>query len=135
MAIAAERILGDELMPVYEKLQRRERLSFDDGMVLATTRNLTGVGWLANLERERRHGDRTYYVRNQHINYTNICNKFCKFCSFYAKKGGPEPYQMTLEQVRERLLRYIHTPITEVHMVGESTRGCPTPTTWIWSGP
>ncbi len=118
MAIAAERILGDELMPVYEKLQRRERLSFDDGMVLATTRNLTGVGWLANLERERRHGDRTYYVRNQHINYTNICNKFCKFCSFYAKKGGPEPYQMTLEQVRERLLRYIHTPITEVHMVG-----------------
>ncbi len=118
MAIAAERILGDELMPVYEKLQRRERLSFDDGMVLATTRNLTGVGWLANLERERRHGDRTYYVRNQHINYTNICNKFCKFCRFYAKKGGPEPYQMTLEQVRERLLRYIHTPITEVHMVG-----------------
>jgi aminodeoxyfutalosine synthase len=118
MAMAPERILGDELMPIYEKLTRGERLGFDDGMTLATTRNLTGVGWLANLERERRHGDRTFYVRNQHINYTNICNKFCKFCSFYAKKGGPEPYEMSLEQVRERLMRYIHTPITEVHMVG-----------------
>ena len=116
--MAPERILGDELMPIYEKLTRGERLGFEDGMTLATTRNLTGVGWLANLERERRHGDRTFYVRNQHINYTNICNKFCKFCSFYAKKGGPEPYEMSLEQVRERLMRYIHTPITEVHMVG-----------------
>ncbi|HCD99564.1 MAG TPA: aminofutalosine synthase MqnE [Armatimonadetes bacterium] len=118
MAMAPERILGDELMPIYEKLTRGERLGFEDGMTLATTKNLTGVGWLANLERERRHGDRTFYVRNQHINYTNICNKFCKFCSFYAKKGGPEPYEMSLEQVRERLMRYIHTPITEVHMVG-----------------
>lgn len=118
MAMAPERILGDELMPIYEKLARCERLGFDDGMTLATTRNLTGVGWLANLERERRHGDRTFYVRNQHINYTNICSKLCKFCSFYAKKGGPEPYEMSLEQVRERLMRYIHTPITEVHMVG-----------------
>ena len=116
--MAPERILGDELMPIYEKLTRGERLGFEDGMTLATTKNLTGVGWLANLERERRHGDRTFYVRNQHINYTNICNKFCKFCSFYAKKGGPEPYEMSLEQVRERLMRYIHTPITEVHMVG-----------------
>jgi len=116
--MAPERILGDELMPIYEKLTRGERLGFEDGMTLATTKNLTGVGWLANLERERRHGDRTFYVRNQHINYTNICNKFCKFCSFYAKKGGPEPYEMSLEQVRERLMRYIHTPISEVHMVG-----------------
>ncbi|MCX7800963.1 MAG: CofH family radical SAM protein [Fimbriimonadales bacterium] len=118
MAIAPERILGEQLLPIYEKLIQGRRLSFDEGMVLATTPNLNGVGWLANLVREKRHGDRTYYVRNQHINYTNICNKFCKFCSFYAKKGGPAPYEMTMEQVRERLMRYIHTPITEVHMVG-----------------
>jgi len=76
------------------------------------------VGYLANLVRERKHGAKTYFVRNQHINYTNICNKFCKFCSFYAKKGGPAPYQMTLEEVRHRLEWHRDVPLTEIHMVG-----------------
>lgn len=87
-------------------------------MVLATTPDLTGVGALANIVRERLHGAKTFFVRNQHINYTNICNKFCKFCSFYAKKGGPEPYEMSLQEVRDRLMWHREVPITEVHMVG-----------------
>ena len=103
MPISPERIVGPELVDIYKKVEAGERLSFDDGMKLYTTQNLTGVGYLANIVRERMHGSKTYYVRNQHINYTNICNKFCKFCSFYAKKGGPDPYEMTLDEVRARL--------------------------------
>ena len=111
-------IVGKDLMDIYEKVNKGERLSFQDGVRLYQTQNLTGVGYMANIVRERRHGARTYYVRNQHINYTNICNKFCKFCSFYAKKGGPEPYEMSLEEVRRRLEWHKDVPITEVHMVG-----------------
>lgn len=118
MAISPERILGVDLMDVYAKVEQGERLSFDDGLRLYNTPNLTGVGYLANLVRERRHGARTYFVRNQHINYTNICNKFCKFCSFYAKKGGPAPYEMSLEEVRRRLEWHADQPLTEIHMVG-----------------
>jgi len=118
MAIAPGRILGEELLPIYEKVRQGQRLSFEDGMLLSTTRNLTGVAYLANIVRERLHGAKTYYVRNQHINYTNICNKFCKFCSFYAKKGGPDPYEMSLEEVRKRMEWYRDMPITEIHMVG-----------------
>ncbi len=113
-----ELILGRELMPVYEKVMQGERLNYEDGLLLYCTPNLTGVGYLANLVRERMHGNRAYYIRNQHINYTNICNKGCKFCSFYAKKGGPKPYTLTMEEVRERLRAYRHIPITEVHLVG-----------------
>jgi aminodeoxyfutalosine synthase len=113
-----ERYIGRDLYPVYEKIQARERLSYDDAVQLYHTADLSAVGYLANLVRERMHGARTYYVRNQHINYTNICNKFCKFCSFYAKKGGPAPYEMNMEMVRQRLLSHIDVPITEVHMVG-----------------
>lgn len=117
MAISPERVYGD-LIDIYRKVESGERLSFDDGMRLYTTPNLTAVGAMANVVRERRHGARTYYVRNQHINYTNICNKFCKFCSFYAKKGGPTPYQMSLDEVRERLMWHRDVPLTEIHMVG-----------------
>ena len=106
------------LMDIYDKVMAGERLTYDDGVRLYQTPNLTAVGSLANIVRERLHGDRAYYVRNQHINYTNICNKFCKFCSFYAKKGGPEPYEMNMAEVRRKLLAHIDVPITEVHMVG-----------------
>ena len=113
-----EKIVGRELMDIYDKVEEGKRLSFDDGLRLYKTPNLTGVGYLANIVRERRHGARTYYVRNQHINYTNICNKFCKFCSFYAKKGGPAPYELSLEEVKRRLDWHHDVPITEIHMVG-----------------
>lgn len=113
-----ERTVGAEMMDIYEKVEAGERLSYEEGVRLYSTPNLSGVGFLANLVRERKHGDRAYYVRNQHINYTNICNKFCKFCSFYAKKGGPAPYEMDMAEVRRKLLAHADVPITEVHMVG-----------------
>lgn len=114
----AERTVGAELMDIYEKVAVGERLTFDDGMRLYETPNLSAVGWLANIVRERWHGDKAFYVRNQHINYTNICNKFCKFCSFYAKKGGPKAYEMDMAEVRRKLEMHLDVPITEIHMVG-----------------
>jgi len=118
MPLAPERIVGKELLDIYGKVAEGKRLTFEDGLRLYQTPNLTAVGYLANIIRERKHGARTYYVRNQHINYTNICNKFCKFCSFYAKKGGPAPYELSLEEVKRRLEWHKDVPITEIHMVG-----------------
>ncbi len=118
MKIAPEKIVGPDLMDIYAKVDAGTRLSFEDGVRLYETQNLTGVGYMANMVRERLHGAKTYYVRNQHINYTNICNKFCKFCSFYAKKGGPAPYEMDMAEVQRRLDWHKNIPITEVHMVG-----------------
>ena len=118
MPIAPERIVGTDLMDIYRKVDLGERLSFEDGMRLYATPDLTAVGYMANIVRERRHGAKTYFVANQHINYTNICNKFCKFCSFYAKKGGPAPYEMNMDQVRERLGWHRDVDLTEIHMVG-----------------
>lgn len=118
MPIAPERIVGADLMDIYAKVDQGQRLTPEDGLRLYQTPNLTGVGYLANIVRERRHGAKTYYVANQHINYTNICNKFCKFCSFYAKKGGPAPYEMSLEEVKRRLDWHRDQPLTEIHMVG-----------------
>jgi len=105
------------LVDLAEKVAAGDRLSYEDGIRLYEA-DLTAVGFLANQVRERLHGDRTYFVRNQHLNYTNICNKDCKFCSFYAKKGGPVAYELTVDQIVERVRQYGHVPITELHMVG-----------------
>lgn len=105
------------LMSIYDKVMAQERLTYDDGLALWENRNLNAVGALANIVRERLGGNVTYYVRNQHINYTNVCNKGCKFCSFYAQKGGPDPYTMSISEVQNRLRTHLDVPIKEVHMV------------------
>ena len=118
MAIGIEKFIPEDLTDIFVKVRDGLRISVDDGVRLYQHPDLTAIGAMANLVRERLHGARTYFVRNQHINYTNICNKFCKFCSFYAKKGGPDPYEFSIEEVKRRLEWHRDAEITEIHMVG-----------------
>jgi aminodeoxyfutalosine synthase len=104
---------------IHAKLLDGRRLDFDDGMQLYGTADLTAVGYLANLVRERKSGRRTYYVRNLHVNYTNVCNKLCKFCSFYASPSSADGrgYVLTPEEAAARVAQYHGEPIREIHMV------------------
>lgn len=113
------RIEAAGLSEVAAKVERGERLSADDGLKLYQTPHLNVVGFLANLVRERKNGNLAYWVRNQHVNYTNVCNKGCLFCSFYAKpKDDPRAYTMTPEQAAQKVSNYGDVPISEVHVVG-----------------
>ena len=114
----SEQFASAGLEDIFEKVASRQRLSFEDGVRLFETPHLGLAGKLANMVREQKSGNRAYYVRNQHINYTNICGKGCRFCSFYAKAGGPAPYVLSMDEVRERLEAFGHVPITEVHVTG-----------------
>ena len=106
------------LADIHDKVLTEQRLSLDDGLRLYACDDLPVLGYLANIVRERKSGDTAYYVRNQHINYTNICNKLCKFCSFYVKPKDERGYVLSPEQVAARVAEYDQAPITEIHMVG-----------------
>ena len=106
------------LADIHDKVLTEQRLSLDDGLRLYACDDLPVLGYLANIVRERKNGDTAYYVRNQHINYTNICNKLCKFCSFYVKPKDERGYVLSPEQVAARVAEYDQAPITEIHMVG-----------------
>lgn len=67
------------------KVERCERLTYEDGLALYASRNIHEIGRLANVVRERMHGDVAYYNVNRHINYSNFCVLRCKFCSFYRQ--------------------------------------------------
>ena len=70
--------LGD----IAHKVIAGQRLSFDEGVTLFDSPDVAAIGALANLVRERRHGDLTWFNRNLHINATNVCEANCIFCSF-----------------------------------------------------
>ena len=71
-----------------DKLEAGERLTFEDGVRLFACPDLHAVGWLANRERERRHGARTYYNFNLRLEATNVCVASCLFCSFARLRPG-----------------------------------------------
>ena len=93
------------------------RLSREDGLALYASPHLNVVGLLANHVRERLHGDLAYFNVNQHVNYTNLCNKLCRFCAFQRLPGQDGAYLMTPEQVADKVRAQLGEPVTEVHMV------------------
>ena len=105
--------LGD----VAAKVVAGRRISRADGERLYATPRLDVVGELANHVRERLHGDLAYFNVNQHVNYTNLCNKLCRFCAFQRLPGQEGAYQMTPEQAAQKVREQLGEPVTEVHMV------------------
>src|SRR5438067_26784 len=106
------------LSVIREKVEAGDRLSFDDGVYLYESADLFALGELANLVRERKNGDFTYYNVNTHINPTNVCVYRCTFCAFRADLRSPKGYIMTDEQVLERAAEAERRGATELHIVG-----------------
>jgi aminodeoxyfutalosine synthase len=103
---------------ILEKVKAEERLSFDEGRQLYNSNDILALGYLANIVRNRLNGDNTYFIYNQHINYSNICTNLCKFCAFGREKDSVLAYEMSVEQVQQKVRDRLDEPITEVHMVG-----------------
>src|SRR5215471_14637256 len=43
------------------------------------------------------------YIVDRNINYTNVCNVYCKFCAFYRTEKDDDHYVITLEQLDQKL--------------------------------
>ncbi len=111
--------LSPALKKIAEKVLNEERISFDEGVLLYEKGELGFLGMLANHIREKRHGDYVYFNRNFHVEPTNICVFDCKFCSYSRLlKQKEEGWELSEEQILDKLRSYNGKPITEVHIVG-----------------
>ena len=102
------------LPPIWEKVLRGERLDLNDGLTLFHSPDVLSIGKMAHAMQRQRSGDAVYYVLNQKIEPTNVCVLACKFCDFATKKGSPDSYEMTIEEILRKLTPEIH----EVHITG-----------------
>ena len=107
------------LSEVLQKVDKGDRLSFEDGLSLYASNDINAIGYLANKVRERLHGNRTFYNVNSHINYSNVCVlwKACKFCAFGKKEGQQDAYSYSLEEIFKQA-EELGKGRTEFHMVG-----------------
>lgn len=104
---------------IASKIENRQRISPEEGLMLFEKGSLAMLGTMANFIREREHGQNTYFNRNFHIEPTNVCVFSCKFCSYsklYSKRE--EGWELSIDQMLDKVKAYDGQPITEVHIVG-----------------
>ena len=81
-----------------------------------------GICQAADELRERVNGDKVHYVVNRNINYTNVCNYHCRFCAFSkgktSKEGRDKPYNLSLDEIRGRVVQAWQRGATEVCLQG-----------------
>lgn len=103
---------------VHERVMSGLRLSPEDGEALFACPDILAVGALAHHVRTRMHGAKTYFVRNRHINYSNICVNHCRFCAFRRDAGQEDAFSLSKEAVLQRALDDNGHPFAEIHIVG-----------------
>jgi aminodeoxyfutalosine synthase len=106
------------LSQIVDKAAQGVRLNLDEAMVLAREADIHTLGRLALGARRARHGDKAYYVYNQHINYTNVCRNACRFCAFSRRPGDEGGYTLSVDQAVAMVCSRRDEPVREIHIVG-----------------
>ena len=119
-AVNRSLILDRALQPIADKVERGDRLTFDEGATLFRSNDLNGIGALADAANRARHGNRVTFAANQHINPTNICTlrKTCVFCSYARLPKEEGAYRYTLEETLAEAKSANSTMTREFHIVG-----------------
>jgi len=108
-----------DLKTIAVKVKNGERISFDEGILLYEKADLPFTGVLANYIREKKHGNKTYFNRNFHIEPTNLCVYDCKFCSYSRLiKHRGEGWEFSMDEMLDMVKKYDGQPVSEVHIVG-----------------
>ncbi len=111
--------LDKGLLAIAEKVQNRERITDEEGLLLFEKGELGFVGALANYVAQDLHHGRVYFNRNFHIEPTNVCVFTCNFCSYSRQyKHRDDGWELGMEEMLDIVRKYDGQPVTEVHIVG-----------------
>jgi len=81
-----------------------ERISVEEGLVLAANASLADMSLAADERRALFHQDDSVsYIVDRNINYTNVCNVYCRFCAFYEAPGKAGGYLLSKEEIGEKI--------------------------------
>ena len=109
------------LKRIERKILSGKRLTPENGLVLFESDDIFTIGRLANHVAEQKNSNNVFFVKNHHINPTNVCVNRCKFCAFSKSKGDKGAYELDIKKIIKKLKTQnskLKTPFTEVHIVG-----------------
>jgi cyclic dehypoxanthinyl futalosine synthase len=95
---------------VMDKVLGGERINFQDALELYRL-PLNELGQLADHRRQiakahafaGRGSEIVTYIVDRNINYTNVCNVYCKFCAFYRTEKDADHYVLSHDQIDQKI--------------------------------
>jgi len=107
-----------DLHTLYEKVQNGTRLTPEDALTLGTQGDFLTLAALADERSKALNGTRVSFLIDRNINYTNICNVICRFCAFYRPKGHKQAWELTYEQIDQKIKETLELHGTQILMQG-----------------
>lgn len=108
--------IPEDIQKIAQTILDNKRISQQEALLLYTKADLGLLGILADHVRTRWNGDDTFYIRNFHIEPTNLCVHNCKFCSYSARQTG-NAWDFTISEMLDQV-RELDGNIHELHIVG-----------------
>lgn len=104
----------------FKFLTELKRLSRQEALNLYREDNLFRLGELASEIALSKNGAHVFFIRNIHINPTNLCINRCRFCAFSRSKGEYGAFELTVEEILKKINQYLSRDpfFKEVHIVG-----------------
>jgi cyclic dehypoxanthinyl futalosine synthase len=110
---------------LFQKVWNGERINTADAVELYQL-PLEELGALAHRRRELAKGseadpqgnEMVTYIVDRNVNYTNVCNVYCKFCAFYRTEKDADAYVITHEEMDRKIEETIALGGTQILMQG-----------------
>jgi aminodeoxyfutalosine synthase len=113
---------------IKDKVLAGGRISADEALELFEAEEIFFLGGLASYVAEKKNGKKVFFIRNRHINPTNICVNRCRFCAFSRSKGEEGAFELSIDEIIQKISKDNPPPppftkggqggIREVHIVG-----------------
>lgn len=89
---------------ITEKVLAGKRISDDEFLELAQSKDIHHLGFLADSTRKRLHPNKyVTYIIDRNINYTDICISACKFCAFFKAPEDESGTILTNEELEQKI--------------------------------
>lgn len=104
---------------ILDKALRGERIGLEECITLLESDEIEKLGHVANELKKRRHPDPivTFNI-GRNVNYTNVCDVYCRFCAFYRAPGSKEGYVLSDETILEKIQETVDVGGDEILMQG-----------------
>ncbi|MDO8303855.1 MAG: CofH family radical SAM protein [Sedimentisphaerales bacterium] len=107
-----------KLTQLITQIEQGKRLNTAEYLFLYETADFHSLAALADVIRTRRHGRQAFYIRNCHINYTNVCAGNCSICTFSRHPDSGNGYTLTIEEIKKIAESAAVRGAVEFHVVG-----------------
>ena len=102
-----------------DKAREGIRLTADEAIRLHDTAPFQELGRVAHERRKRIVGaDRSTFIIDRNISFTNVCTVGCRFCAYHKPKGDPGAFSMSIPEIVQRVVEAVSLGATQIMLQG-----------------